>query len=109
MKKRGTKIPALLARVKRAIAAGDFLDTTHAVARRSERFISRPEILQVLRNGWHEKNKDQYREEYHSWNYAIRGVTVDGRELRIVVSFEEGRLLIVTAIDLEKSNEEKES
>jgi len=109
MKKRGTKIPALLARVRRSIAAGDFLDTTHVVARRTERFISRPEILQVLRSGWHEKNKDQYREEYESWNYAIRGATVDGRELRIVVSFEEDRLLIVTAIDLDKSHEEKKS
>jgi len=109
MRKRATKTPALLTRVRKSIAVGDFLDTTHALARRSERFISRPEILQVLRSGWHEKNKDQYREEYQSWNYAIRGVTVDGRELRIVVSFEEDRLLIVTAIDLEKSNEEKES
>ena len=54
-----------------------------------------------LRNGWHERRKDEFQPEYGAWNYAIRGKTIDGRNLRIVVSFERGKLLVVTAIDLD--------
>lgn len=43
------------------------------------------------------------RAEHGAWNYAIRGRTIDGRSLRIVISFEaDGVLLIITAIDLGK-------
>lgn len=49
----------------------------------------------------HEKAKDAYQERYKNWNYAIRGKTVDDRELRVVVSFEENGLWIITLIDLE--------
>ncbi len=55
----------------------------------------------VLKTGWHEKAKDQYDVQNKAWNYAIRGKTVDTRELRVVVSFDEEGLLIITVIDLE--------
>jgi len=55
------------------------------------------------KSGWHEKRKDAYSEVFKSWNYAIRGKTIDERELRVVVSFDEDGLLIITVIDLEVS------
>lgn len=56
----------------------------------------------VLKTGWHEKRKDTYDEiEYKTWNYAIRGKTVDARELRVIVSFAEDGMLIITVIELE--------
>ena len=45
---------------------------------------------------------DEFKAEFRSWNYAIRGKTIDARELRIAVAFEDGYclLVIVTAIGL---------
>jgi len=79
------------------------LDTRHATDRQGERKITRPEVIQVLRNGPHEKRKDLFVKQYNAWNYAVRGKTVDRRELRVIVSFEaETGMLIITAIDLSK-------
>ena len=64
--------------------------------------ISRPEILYVLKSGRHEKSKDQYQDRYKAWNYAIRGKTIDKRDVRVIVSFDENNMLIITAIELEQ-------
>ncbi len=59
-----------------------------------------PEILRVLRVGFWEKRKDEFKQEFQAWNYAIRGKTVDARDLRVIVTFEEPGMLLITAIDL---------
>jgi hypothetical protein len=94
------KIDRLLERVREALDAGQFLDTVHTTERQAERQITRLEMLYVLRHGWPEKRKDVFDPRYHAWNYAIRGKTIDGRHLRVVVSFEDNGLLIITAIAL---------
>jgi hypothetical protein len=87
--------------VRAAFAGGRYRDTRHASERKAERQISLPEIRQVIERGYHEPAKDEFKEEWKAWNYAIRGKTVDRRDLRIAVSFdEEGYLLLVTSIDL---------
>ena len=91
-----------LERSRDRLSNGRFRDTRHASDRKAERTINLPEIRQVIEGGHHEKKKDEYKPEHKAWNYAIRGKTIDERELRIVVSFdEEDHLLIVTAIDLD--------
>jgi hypothetical protein len=56
-------------------------------------------MLYVLRHGWQEKWQEVCDIHSQAWNDAIRGQTVDGRSLRVVVSLEEEtRLLIITAI-----------
>jgi len=96
-----SKIDRLLERIREALDTGRFLDTVHATQRQAERQITRPEMLYVLRHGWHEKRKDVFDTRYQAWNYAIRGKTIDGRPLRVVVSFEDDtQLLIITAIAL---------
>ncbi len=92
----------LLNVIRACIEDGRYLDTRHAVERKNQRQITRPEILFVLKNGRHEKAKDKFDDAYEAWNYAIRGKTLDRRELRIVVSFDENGMLIITAIDLAK-------
>ena len=65
--------------------------------------ISLPEIIHVLTTGRHEKSKDRFDEVFSAWNYAIRGQTVDGVDLRVIVSFDEERdLLIITAFYIER-------
>lgn len=66
----------------------------------ASRTINRLEIIDVLANGFHERRKDKFEEKFNSWNYAIRGKTLDNRSLRVVVAFEED-MLIITAIDLD--------
>ena len=91
----------LLERVRQVVESGDYLDTRHAEERRSQRGISRLEMESVLTTGRHEKAKDQFQEAYEAWNYAIRGRTIDKRDLRVVVSFEE-KMLVITAIEIGK-------
>ena len=94
------KIQSLLNAVRGCVESGRYFDTRHATDRQAERSISRSELLYVLKNGRHEKSKDQYQERYRAWNYAIRGKTIDKKDVRVVVSFDENNMLIITAIDL---------
>lgn len=90
--------------IKTCIETGNYLDTRHALDRQNERSINRLEVIYVLKNGYHEKRKDEYKEKFNAWNYAIRGKTLDKRDLRIAVSFDETtKLLIITAIEVVKS------
>ena len=86
--------------IREYLDAGRYLDTRHGSDRKMERSITRPEILHVLRHGYHEKRKDKFEQRFQAWNYAVRGKTVDGKELRVIVSFDENNMLIITAIDL---------
>ena len=100
MVRRKLKIPNLLEVIRDHLGRGHYLDTRHALQRQTRRKILRTEILYILRHGFHEKRKDHYEQNIQSWNYAIRGKTPDKRELRIIVSFEQINMLIITAIDL---------
>lgn len=67
----------------------------------AKRKTKRQEVKQVLKSGHHEKNKDQFDEEFLDWNYSIKGKTIDKRNLRVIISFEKS-MLIITVIDLDK-------
>ena len=97
---RPSKLAALMPAVVAAIELGHYIYSNHALERQSQRKITRSEVLQALKGGYHEKAKDLYDDVYEAWNYAVRGKTLDRRELRIVVSFDVQGMLIVTAIDL---------
>jgi hypothetical protein len=97
---RPPKLAALMPAIKAAIASGAYIYSSHASERLQQRKVTNPEVLQVLEGGRHEKAKDSYDEAFKAWNYAVRGKTVDRRELRIVVSFDPEGMLIVTVIDL---------
>ena len=74
----------------------------HALQRIKEREVTLLEVRQVLRGGYHEKRKDEFKEEHQAWNYSVRGKTVDKRNLRIAVSFDEDDVLVITVIDLDR-------
>jgi hypothetical protein len=101
MRKRPDKHKDVLDRTRERLTDGRYRDTRHSADRKAERKISLPELRQAIESGWHEKSKDEFKAEWHAWNYAIRGKTVDGRQLRVAVSFdEEDCLLLITAIEL---------
>ena len=84
MGKLPSKIQNLMNEIALALEEGRYLDTRHAFERQTQRKLSRPDILHVLRKGFHEKRKDSFDETFQAWNYAIRGRTIDKRELRII-------------------------
>ncbi len=96
------KIKNLLTRIKLNASKGNFIILPHAIDRQGERNITVPDIVYALATGWHEPQKDQYAEDFKTWNYAIRGKTIDERELRIITSFDENNMLIITVIDLKR-------
>lgn len=63
----------------------------------------------MLEVGRHEASCDRYDAAYSAWSYAVRGRTIDGRELRIVVAFDEDddQLVLVTTRDLDQEQEER--
>ena len=95
------KVLDLLEKIKEAVVRGNYFESKHAVERAIERNIFANEYEYVLKNGWHESKKDTFDELYNTWNYAIRGKTLEKRELRVIVSFDINGLLIITVIDLE--------
>ena len=70
MRAKPAKIPDLLTVVRRAVESGEYFDTYHSSLRRTTRGITRSEIEFVLKNGWHEKTKDNYEARCGTWNYA---------------------------------------
>lgn len=80
-------------KARKCIEEGRYYDTTHAALRKSQRRIGLTDVLYVIRYGHHEKAKDQYHEEYGDWTYSIRGQTIDERDIRIAVAFDESDML----------------
>lgn len=93
----------LMTLIRDRVLTDRFISTVHAEERKAQRLITLQQIKYVLCNGRHEKSKDRYDESYSAWNYAIRGLTFDDFELRIIVSFNETNdLLIITAFEVSK-------
>ena len=99
---RPKKIDRLMEMVRKCLDSGRYRDTCHSIERRLERKIILPEVVHVLRVGRHEKSKDIFDEVFDAWNYAVRGKTLEGMDLRVIISFDEANLLIITAFFIEK-------
>jgi hypothetical protein len=57
----------------------------------------------LINNGYREPKHDQFKEEWGTWNYAVRGTTLQDDVLRIIVSFDmTKKLLIITVINIVK-------
>jgi Domain of unknown function (DUF4258) len=95
-----TMTSPVLALVRRYLAAGSWRLSAHAIDRMEVRGLTSPEIEQALFAGSHEIDRDKT--SAIGTAHAIRGCTVDGKDLRVVVSFRAG-MLIVTVIDLDAS------
>lgn len=96
----------LYALLEEKIANGNYVFLKHAKDRQQERQISDIEVLDILegkkgRNRKHNKIKDQYITGYQDWNYCIEGTDVDGKKIRIIVSFMEDLVPIITVIRID--------
>lgn len=81
---------------------GAYVISNHAKLRQGERCFTIGDIRNIIETGYHEKRKDEYKEEYADWNYAIRGKTLDNDQARICIAFaEEKHFVVITVIRLE--------
>lgn len=94
------KVEDLMDEIQRHLDDDAYDLSHHARVRMDQRDVDLAEVRFVLRHGWHEKRKDSYEEAYQSWNYAIRGKTVDEKRLRVIVAFTE-EMLVITVVDLD--------
>src|SRR5205085_1555608 len=102
MSSRRPKIVDPLPVIRELVANGEFDFVSHALERLQQRQVTVPEVVYVLEHGFHERRKDQFREEFGEWVYAIRGKTLDARKLRIAVAINVDGALVITVIDLDK-------
>jgi hypothetical protein len=85
------------------MAQGRWRESRHALDRMEEQDLTRPEVRYILETGLWEEDKDQPPKDSKGWSYAIRGFTVDRRELRVAVSIVEDKsLVVVTVIELNR-------
>lgn len=77
---------------------GLYRQSKHALERELERKIDLPDILYVLKNGYHEKRKTSFDETFQTWKYAIRGKTLDEIDIRIIIAFDDSEMMIITVM-----------
>lgn len=102
MEKRVAKIDQVVDLAKRLMAEGAYVISDHAFARGEERRLSIGDIKNIISTGYHEKRKDEYKEEFKDWNYSIRGLTLDQEQARVCLSFiKQDHFVVITVIRLE--------
>ena len=81
---------------------GSYNYVHHARKRLHEREVTVLEVMQIIRGGYHEARKDEFKPDFGELDYAIRGKTLDARKLRLAIAIKSDGALVITAIDLEK-------
>lgn len=100
--KRIAKIDHVLVLAKRLVAEGAYVISDHAFERGEERRLSIGDIKNIIITGYHEKRKDEYKEEFKDWNYSIRGQTLDQEHARVCLAFiKKSHFIVITVIRLE--------
>jgi hypothetical protein len=96
------KIENVVVLAKNLMLKGVYVISNHAKLRQGERCFTIGDIKKIIYTGYHEKRKDEYKEEHADWNYAIRGKTLDNDQARICIAFaEEKHFVVITVIRLE--------
>ena len=87
----------LLKKIKELVQKGSYIVSEHALQRQNERLVDLKSVLYVLKNGHCDTEKDLFDVKRQTWKYAIRGKTIDGVNLRIIICLEE-KLIIITVV-----------
>lgn len=85
------------------IANAEYIFKKHAKQRQKDRTINDLEVLDILegrvnRNRHRNKQKDKYEEGREDWNYCIEGQNLERRKIRIIISFEDKMVPIITVM-----------
>ena len=90
-----------LEKIKYFLEREEYRFSKHAIQRRIERSISHQDVIYVLTTGFHEIRKSLFDVKSQTWKYSIRGKTVDGADIRVIVALVE-KMVVITVIRLTK-------
>lgn len=88
-------------KIRRCLELHRYRISKHAIERRVLRDIVFADIRNALLHGYHEKEKTLFDVASQTWKYAIRGKTLDGVEIRVIIAFEQ-EMVIITVMKLVK-------
>lgn len=98
----------ILEKVQKCVKMRKYKITSHAQERQEQYDITLPNLLFVLLNGTHEKEKTLFDNAFQTWKYAIRGRTIDKmQDLRVIVALQD-EMVVVTVIRLNKKRQKNE-
>ena len=100
--KRPSQLEELFPSIRHCIETGRVRQSRHAIDRQIERTIDLPDVLYVLKNGYHEKPKTSFDEVFQTWKYSIRGKTLEGVDIRVIIAFDEEGMMIITVMHVTK-------
>lgn len=80
----------------------DFIDKANTLLREDYKEQSIPDVLYVLKHGYHEKRKTSFDEKFQTWKYAVRGKTLDDIDIRVIIAFDDTGIMIITVMQVEK-------
>lgn len=97
--------------VEKCISNIEYVFLPHAKARSSYRSILEPVVLDILQNKRNtkrkrNKKKDTFRENNKTWNYCIEGNDSNNEIIRIILSFDDNLMLIITVMWVGKDSYE---
>lgn len=100
----------LFALIEQKIKEKNYVFLKHAKQRQIERQISDLDVLNILignpvNKRIRNKKKDTYEKQYfdtksHDWKYCIEGKDIDGKKIRIIITFIDGLMPIITVINI---------
>lgn len=96
--KRPSQLDDLFPQIRYCLDMGLYRQSKHASKRELERKIDLPDVLYVLKNGYHEKRKTSFDEAFQIWKYAVRGKTLDEINIRIIIAFDDTGMMIITVM-----------
>lgn len=59
--------------------------------------LTREMVRLVLGSGRHIEKQDEFSKTHGAWNYAVHGKTLEGEEIRVVVTFHATNMVVVNA------------
>jgi len=90
----------LLKKIRAHVQRGTYILAKHAIKRQEERRIRLPDVLRVLEHGRHEQEKDVFDVKRQTWKHAIRGKTINGVNLRVIVALK-NEMVVITVINVD--------
>lgn len=99
---RPSQLEELFPKIRDCIENDRYRLTRHAIDRKTERNIELPDVLHVLKSGYHEKQKTSFDEIFKTWKYAIRGKTLEKMDIRVIIAFDEDEMMIITVMHVAK-------
>jgi hypothetical protein len=92
--------------VESKIQNTEYVFSLHARKRQHDRAITDIDVLDILenksrRNRKRNKKKDEYRSDKSDWNYCIEGVDLNKNKIRIIISFNNNLMLMITVIRID--------